>query len=70
MTEYKATVRMKIPEVQFHASDNLTQDELETEVFGAMLETASARLGKEESECSAEELISELYEIQIEKVGE
>lgn len=70
MTEYKATVRMKIPEVHFHVSDNLTQEELETVVFKTMFDTVSARLGKEESECSAEELISELYEIQIEKVGE
>lgn len=70
MTEYKAIVKMKIPEVQFHASDDLTQDELETEVFGAMLETASARLGKKESECSVEELLSELYDIQIERVKE
>lgn len=68
MTEYKAIVKLKIPEVQFSASDDLTQDELETEVFRTMLETASARLGMKESECSAEELISELYDIQIERV--
>lgn len=70
MTEYKAIVKLKIPEVQFHASDDLTQEELESEVFKTMLDIASARLGKKESECSAEELISELYEIQIERVME
>lgn len=70
MTEYKATVKMKIPEVQFHASDDLTQDELETEVFRAIFDEVSARLGKKESECSLEELMSELYEIQIERVKE
>lgn len=70
MTEYKAIVKMRISEVQFHASDNLTQDELETEAFRAIFDTVSARLGKEESECSVEELISEIYEIQIERVKE
>lgn len=68
MSEYKAIVKMKISEVQFHASDNLTQEELESEVFKTMLDTASARLGKKESECSAEELLSELYEIQIKEI--
>lgn len=70
MTEYRAIVKMKIPEVHFHASDDLTQEELDSEVFKAMFDTVSARLGKEESECSLEELISELYEIQIERVSE
>lgn len=70
MTEYKAIVKMKISEVQFNASDDLTQDELETEVFRAIFDTVSARLGKELSECSVEEQISEIYEIQIERVNE
>lgn len=70
MTEYKAIVKMKISEVQFHASDNLTQEELESEAFKTMFDTISARLEKKESECSPEELMSELYEIQIERVDE
>lgn len=70
MTEYKAIVKMKVSEVQFNASDDLTQDELETEVFRAIFDTVTARLGKKESECSAEELLSELYEIHIERVKE
>lgn len=70
MTEYKAIVKMRISEVQFRALDNLTQEELESEVFKAMFDTVSARLGKKESECSLEELMSELYEIQIEGVKE
>ena len=70
MTEYNATVKLKVFEVQFSASDDLTQEELESEVFKAMFNTASARLGKEESECSLEEMISEIYWIQIERVKE
>ena len=70
MTEYKAIVKMKIPEVQFYTSDNLTQEELESEAFKEMFDTVYAKLGKLESECSLEELISELFEIQIERVNE
>ena len=70
MTEYRATVKMRISEVQFRASDDLTQGELESEVFKALFNTASARLGKKESECSLEEMISEIYEIQIERKEE
>ena len=70
MTEYKAIVKMRIPEVQFHASDNLTQEELESEVFKAMFNTVYERLGVDESIASLEDLMSQLYEIQIERIEE
>lgn len=70
MTEYKAIVKMKVSEVQFNASDDLSQEELETVVFRTIFDIITAKLGKDESECSAEELLSELYEIQIERVKE